>query len=96
MQNIRNSLNAFKQSLDHQGFVSPMLSKLAPNEKLRRSSSHQEIFGYVLDGELKVLADEEHQIYTKHEIFFIDNIDNFEIHSGDHGVEYLFAFKHKS
>ena len=96
MGNTTNSLESFKNSLDKQGFISPMLGTLTPLEKLRRPASHQEIFGYVLEGDLELVTDKENFAYTKHEIFFIDGNTNFEIHSGAKGVEYLFAFKNKS
>lgn len=96
MEQHRNSLESFKHALDTQGFISPMLGSLEPNEKLRRPSSMQEIFGYVLEGDLTLVTHEEDLVYSKHEIFFIDGNVNFEIHSGVKGVEYLFAFKHKS
>lgn len=85
----------FKKSLDREGFVSPMLCTLGPNEIVRRSSSQQEIFGYVLEGEVQVNSKEEQRIYGKHEIFFIDGADVFEIRAGSQGLEYLFAFKNK-
>jgi hypothetical protein len=96
MEKNTHSLETFKASLDQQGYVSPMLSTLTPLEKLRRSASQKEIFGYVLEGELELVTQEQHFAYAKHEIFFIDGSENFEIHSGAQGVEYLFAFKNKS
>ena len=88
-----HSLASFKKALDKQGFISPMFGVLPPREILRRTASQQEIFGYVLEGDLELITDEEKLAYTKHEIFFIDGHANFEIHSGAKGVEYLFAFK---
>jgi quercetin dioxygenase-like cupin family protein len=94
MENLPDSLQVFKRSLDQQGFVSPMLTTLAPHEKLKRPSSNQEIFGYLLDGELKLVTEQSHKTYSKHEIFFIDGQDGFEIQCGSDGAQYLFAFKH--
>jgi hypothetical protein len=96
MENRPNSLELFKNSLEKQGFISPMLGTLTPHEKLRRPASHQEIFGYVLDGELALETEHEKAVYNKHEIFFIDGHANFEIRSGAKGAEYLFAFKNKT
>jgi len=57
MDKTQNPLDKFKHSLDQQGFISPMLTTLAPHEKLKRHSSHQEICGVVLDGELKLVTE---------------------------------------
>jgi hypothetical protein len=47
----------------------------------------------VLDGDLELKTQNTQSVYAKHEVFFIDGTENFEIHSGSSGVEYLFAFK---
>lgn len=70
-----------------------MLSALSPRKVLRRPSGEKEIFGLVLDGDLELKTPHTQSVYTKHEVFFIDGTENFEIHSGSSGVEYLFAFK---
>lgn len=70
-----------------------MLSALPPREVLRRPPGEQEIFGMVLDGELELKMPHTQSVFAKHEVFFIDGTENFEIHSGSSGVEYLFAFK---
>ena len=93
MKPTQNPLEKYKHSLDQQGFISPMLTTLAPHEKLKRHSSNQEICGVVLDGELKLVTDLQNTTYTKHEIFFIDGSDNFEIQCGSNGAQYLFSFK---
>jgi len=93
MKQSNTSLERFKQSLDTQGFISPMLSALPPREVLRRPPGEQEIFGMVLDGDLELKTQNTQSVYAKHEVFFIDGTENFEIHSGNSGVEYLFAFK---
>jgi quercetin dioxygenase-like cupin family protein len=79
MEPTQNPLEKYKHSLNQQGFISPMLTTLAPHEKLKRHSSNQEICGVVLDGELKLVTDLQNTTYTKHEIFFIDGSDTFEI-----------------
>ena len=93
MELTQNPLDKFKHSLDQQGFISPMLTTLAPHEKFKRHSNNQEICGVVLDGELKLVTDEQNTTYTKHEIFFIDGSGNFEIQCCSNGAQYLFSFK---
>ncbi|MEK0431920.1 MAG: hypothetical protein RL700_127 [Pseudomonadota bacterium] len=93
MDKTQNPLDKFKHSLDQQGFISPMLTTLAPHEKLKRHSGHQEICGVVLDGELKLVTEAQNTTYTKHDIFFIDGSGSFEIHCGSNGAQYLFSFK---
>lgn len=93
MEMTQNPLEKFKHSLDQQGFISPMLTTLAPHEKLKRHSINQEICGVVLDGELKLVTDEHNTTYTKHDIFFIDGSGSFEIQCGSNGAQYLFSFK---
>jgi hypothetical protein len=95
MEKKLNALESFKLSLDQQGFISPMLSRLRPSEKLIRPESSQEIFGYVLEGDMELVVADEFTTYGKHEIFFIESNKKFEIHAGVHGAEYLFAFKGK-
>ena len=96
METTPNSMDVFKNSLCQQGFVSPMLTTLAPNETIKRPSGNQEIFGYILDGELKLVTGHELKTYSKHEIFFIDGHQGFEIQCGSNGAQYLFAFKHSA
>lgn len=95
MDTRQPSLDIFKKSLDREGFVSPMLGTLGPHEIVRRSPSPQEIFGFVLEGEVEIILMDEQKIYGKHEIFFIDGTVVFEIHAGSKGLEYLFALKNK-
>jgi hypothetical protein len=96
METTPNSMDVFKNSLYQQGFVSPMLTTLAPNETIKRPSGNQEIFGYILDGELMLVTGHELKTYSKHEIFFIDGHQGFEIQCGSNGAQYLFAFKHSA
>jgi ethanolamine utilization protein EutQ (cupin superfamily) len=79
----QNPLDKFKHSLEQQGFNSPMLTTLAP----------QEICGVVLDGELELLTNAQNTIFTKHDIFYINGGGSFEIHCGSNGAQYLFSFK---
>lgn len=81
--------------MDQQGFISPMLSRLGPLEILIRPESPQEIFGYVLKGDMELVVAEDFTTYGKHEIFFVESNTKFEIHAGTQGAEYLFAFKRK-
>ena len=93
MEMTQNPLDKFKHSLEQQGFNSPMLTTLAPHEKLKRHSSSQEIYGVVLDGELELLTNATNTIFTKHDIFIINAGGSFEIHCGSNGAQYLFSFK---
>lgn len=95
MEKKLNALESFKLSLDQQGFISPMLSRLGPLEILIRPESPQEIFGYVLEGDMELVVAEDFTTYGKHEIFFVESNTKFEIHAGTQGAEYLFAFKRK-
>ncbi len=90
---LNSSLENFKKHLDGQGFVSPMLSTLEPQQVLRRTASNQEIFGIVLAGDCTLVTDSQATVLEKHEIFFIEPTKTFEIQSGQKGVEYLFTYK---
>jgi len=93
LNNLSSSLETFKQCLDQQGFISPMLGALKPRKTIRSFSLDQDIFGIVLQGNLEVIMDNDVQIYAKHDMFSIRGSHLFEIHSGDAGAEYLFTFK---
>jgi len=47
-------LRQFKQHLQEQGFVSPLLGELEPMYAVPKSTNRQEIFGLVLEGDLLV------------------------------------------
>lgn len=87
------SLDAFKQALDKDGFVSPLFSSLMPNENLQRTSNGKEVFGFILAGDLTLHTPNAKRIHLTNEVFFIDPHMDFEIKAGNKGVEFLFAFK---
>jgi len=87
------SLDAFKQTLDKEGFVAPLFSSLIPNENLYRTSNGKEVFGFILAGDLTLITLNDKRIHLTNEVFFIDPHMDFEIRAGNKGVEFLFAFK---
>lgn len=87
------SLDAFKQALDRDGFVSPLFSSLMPSENLHRTSNGKEVFGFILAGDLTLITSNDKRIHLTNEVFFIDPHMDFEIRAGNKGVEFLFAFK---
>jgi|APGre2960657505_1045072.scaffolds.fasta_scaffold06602_4 ethanolamine utilization protein EutQ (cupin superfamily) len=86
-------LRQFKQHLQEQGFVSPVLGELEPMYAVPKSTNRQEIFGLVLEGDLLVKSEDAVNTYLTGELFFISKVSNFEIQAGPMGVKYLFAFK---
>ena len=86
-------LRQFKQHLQDQGFVSPVLGELEPMYAVPKSTNRQEIFGLVLEGDLLVKSEDEVNTYLTGELFFISKVSHFEIQAGPMGVKYLFAFK---
>ena len=86
-------LRQFKQHLQEQGFVSPLLGELEPMYAVPKSSNRREIFGLVLEGDLLVKSEDEVNTYLTGELFFISKVSQFEIQAGPMGVKYLFAFK---
>jgi ethanolamine utilization protein EutQ (cupin superfamily) len=86
-------LRQFKQHLQEQGFVSPVLGELEPMYAVPKSTNRQEIFGLVLEGDLRVKSEDAVNTYLTGELFFISKATNFEIQAGPMGVKYLFAFK---
>ena len=87
------SLDAFKQTLDKDGFVAPLFSSLMPNKNLHRTSNGKEVFGFILAGDLALITAKEKRIHLTNEVFFIDPHMDFECRAGNKGVEFLFAFK---
>ena len=87
------SLDAFKQALDKDSFVSPLFSSLMPNENLHKTSNGKEVFGFILAGDLTLITPGDKRIHLTNEVFFIDPYMDFEIRAGNKGVEFLFAFK---
>jgi len=86
-------LRQFKQHLQEQGFVSPLLGELEPMYAAPKSTNRREIFGLVLEGDLLVKSEDEVNTYLTGELFFINKISRFEIQAGPVGAKYLFAFK---
>lgn len=86
-------LRQFKQHLQEQGFVSPVLGELEPMYAVPKSTNRQEIFGLVLEGDLQVKSEDAVNTYLTGELFFISKVSHFEIQAGPLGVKYLFAFK---
>lgn len=86
-------LRQFKQHLQEQGFVSPVLGELEPMYAVPKSTNRQEIFGLVLEGDLLVKSEDAVNTYLTGELFFISKVSHFEIQAGPIGVKYLFAFK---
>ena len=86
-------LRQFKQHLQEQGFVSPVLGELEPMYSVPKSTNRQEIFGLVLEGDLLLKSEDAVNTYLTGELFFISKVTNFEIQAGPIGVKYLFAFK---
>ena len=86
-------LRQFKQHLQEQGFVSPLLGELEPMYAAPKSTNRREIFGLVLEGDLLVKSEDEVNTYLTGELFFISKVSHFEIQAGPMGVKYLFAFK---
>jgi hypothetical protein len=83
----------FKQHLQEQGFVSPLLGELEPMYAAPKSTNRREIFGLVLEGDLLVKSEDEVNTYLTGELFFISKVSHFEIQAGPVGAKYLFAFK---